>query len=384
MTHNARFAPAARLLTGPLLLSLATLTLAGCGSPQRNAQPSIVQPIAASPVNDADWRSLGYRVDWRGYPFASASGPGAVRDMAVGPDAIAVLDSTSTVSVLDGVTGQLRWSVQLANPLTKFVGLTRDPGDATRLLVASETEMFVLAMSSGNLLARERLDRVVSSRPLAVPGQLVFGSASGEIFAHRVGTGLRGWGFLGVGSFEANPIFVGSAGAFVSQSGDVVFIDPSTGDLLGRHRLQGGLANAPVASSDTLFVAGLDQSVWAIGSDGQRRWRYLTPSPLRAQPALHNNVLYVEVPGQGLTAFDAGTGSVAWSSQGVKGDVVAVRSGKLIVRDAKRLTLVDPAKGAPSSSFEASGLLRLVPDQFADGRLIAVLEDNTVLKLSPR
>jgi outer membrane protein assembly factor BamB len=395
MTHSARFALANRLLAPRLLAppllaqaacaSVGALGLAGCGSAPHTQQPApAAQPLTATIINDGDWRSLGYRVDWRGYPFASASGPGAIRDVSISADAIALQDSATNVSVLEGSTGQLRWSVQLANPLTKFVALSRDPGDASRLLASSETELFVLAMSSGNLLGRERLDRVVTTRPLAVPGQLVYGAASGEVFAHRVGVGLRSWGFLGVGSFEAPPIFVGSAGAFVSQSGDVVFIDPTTGNLLGRHRVQGGLASAPVASSDTLFLAGLDQSVWAIGSDGQRRWRYLTPSPLRAQPTLHSNTLYLDVPRQGLTAFDAGSGAVKWNSPTVSGDVVAVRTGKLLVRSGSRVTLVDPARGAPSTSIEVPGLMRLLPDQLADGRLFAVLDDNTLLKLSPR
>ncbi|MFN5945370.1 MAG: PQQ-binding-like beta-propeller repeat protein [Phycisphaerae bacterium] len=378
-----------------LALSLAVcagalIPLSGCGGgTMRDAHrgQTRVGPVVAfdtTATAPESWKSAGYRLDWVGFPFPSTPGPKMVREIIASDDVIIAQDRQSRVAVLEANNGQVRWSTSIANPLTKFVGLTRDTADATRLVVSSESEAFVLGLNNGTLLAREKFERVVNTAPVATPGQLLYGTSVGEVLSHRLGTGLKAWGFQGNGIIEANPVKVGDVVGVVSQRGDVMFFSPDNGTLVGRGMTFGGLSSDPVANSDTLYVAGRDQSVWAFGTNGAVRWRYRTPSVLTSQPFIHANALYVQVPGDGLTALNSRTGDVLWKSKDVKGDVFAVRGKNVLVYEGGTLSVVDAAKGRVVTQFATPGINRFVTDKAVDGNLYAITESNQVVKYIPQ
>lgn len=335
-------------------------------------------------VSANDWRDAGYRQDWVGYPFVATMQGNAVRDLVVGSDWLIAQNTAGTVSVLSASTGQLKWSTEYATPLTRFVGLTRDPVDRDRLLVSSESEVFIVALDNGSLLGREKLARVVNTAPVAEQGMLIYGSAVGEIIAHRLGLGLKAWGFQGVGGIDANPVVVDRNVVMVSQAGDVTFIEPRSGSLQGRARIFAGVESNPVASDDAVYLASLDQSVYAFDSNGRQLWRYRTPAQLRNQLALLDNVLYLDIPEQGLTAINTTTGEPIWNNLDVRGTVVGARGSRLLVFTKERMTVVDPTKGAIVKAFDAPGIVKIIATQPKDGVLYAITADNLVVKLTPR
>ena len=358
--------------------------LAACGGGGfRQERP---RPVSAQvpPVSHDDWRAAGYRQDWVGYPFMGVSGADMIRDVVVGADAVVLQEKGSRVSVLEATNGQLRWSTGLANPLTRFVGLTRDPSDANRLIVSSQTEAFTLNMTTGALIGREPFSRVVNTAQAPVGGVLVYGTSAGEVLAHRLGGGIKAWGFMGVGTIEAQPVQVGEFVASVSQRGDVTIFDPRSGTLVGRGTIYGGVESNPVAGSETVYIAGLDQSVWAFRTDGSVRWRHRTPQPLRGQPRVDGGNVYVEIPGEGFTALDAQTGAVRWSNKDVGGELVGTRSGRLIVFGNGRVSVLETRKGGTVASFEVPRVTRILADAPADGNLYAITDNNLVVKFAAR
>ncbi len=133
-----------------------------------------------------------------------------------------------------------------------------------------------------------------------------------------------------------------------------------------------------------LFIAGRDRSVWAFDTAGNRLWRYRSSSPLSAQPTAHGGVLYVDIPGQGLTAFEEPTGRVMWSSARVGGTVIATRHGKLLVNKGETLTLVDPSRGDMIEQITVPHLKKIVVDSFDDGKIYAVNNHGVIAKFVPR
>ncbi|GDX98711.1 outer membrane protein assembly factor BamB [Phycisphaerae bacterium] len=364
-------------------------TLAGCGGGIRqNNRPQGKLPqvvtFDSQAISGENWKTAGYRLDWVGFPFPSTQGVNMVRDVIAADDVIVAQDRQSRLAVLEANNGQVRWSTSIANPLTKFVGLTRDAADASRLIVSSESEAFVLGLNNGSLLARESFERVVNTAPVAMPGQLIYGTGVGEVLAHRLGTGLKAWGFQGNGTIEADPVKVGDLVGVVSQRGDVMFFSPDGGSLVGRGMTFGGLGSNPVASSDTLYVASRDQSVWAFASNGTTRWRYRTPSVLTSQPMLHANALYVNVPGDGLTSLNSRTGEVNWKSKDIAGDAIAARGKNVLVFDGTALTVVDAARGRVVMQFATPGIVRFISDKKVDGNLYAITQSNQVVKYIPQ
>lgn len=339
---------------------------------------------AYAPNVDHDaWSKLGYRLDWQGFPFVASSNRAHVTRIVPLEDVVMVQESSSAVALLEANTGAKRWAVTLANPITKFTGITRDPQDSTRILVSSESELFGLAAQSGNLVIRENYEKVVNTAPAMLGVLAVYGTSSGEVQAHLVGRAVKAWGFALQGSIDANPVRMGDSVGAVSQAGEVVFLT-NGGAVLGRNKIFQGLANNPVANDSTMYVAGLDQSVWAFDVSGALAWRYRTSTPLRDQPTLNGDTLYIHVPGQGLTALNALDGRVRWISKSVGGSVVAVRNKQLIAWDGTTAFTIDPDRGDVYDKVELRDMKLIKLDKFENGNLYAVDGRGVVSKFVPK
>jgi outer membrane protein assembly factor BamB len=385
-THARR--PIALAIAG--LLAVAGLLVPACHHSKSKDEPtkgSKGQSASLSPksfqVNHDDWAKLGYRLDWVGYPFVGEDEDLQVKMVMAYDDLVVLQDRQSTVAALETTNGQTRWSTQLAGPLTKFVGINRDPDMPGTVLVSSESEVFAISSANGNVLSREHFARVINTQPVLAEGMLIAGTSTGEVLSHALGRSVKAWGFATVGAIDANPTPVGDMIGVVSQAGDVMLLS-SGGSLAGRGRIHEGLDNNPVSEEGLLFVAGRDRSVWAFDSSGQFVWRYRTSSPLAAQPTAHGGVLYMDIPGQGMTAFEEMTGKVLWTSPNVNGTVIGSRAGKLIVQKGQSLTLVDTSRGDILERVSTPGVVKFIVDKFDDGRIYAVNDKANVAKFIPR
>ena len=372
-----------------LCLSVACVSLAGCASPSPKPAADAAAPKAPQastidfPVDHAAWSTLGYRLDWVGFPFKARHNQPIITAVSLG-DCFVIQDRTSETVLLDAATGERRWGASLSNPLTKFVGAARDPVDPSRVLVSSESEGYLLAVATGSLVAKTRYERVVNTRPLLTGRVAIFGTSTGEIVSHVVNQSVKAWGFQTGGSIEADPVILadGDIGV-VSQAGDVLFLN-QTGQVIGRNRILSPVAMDPVTDGQSLYIAGLDQSIWAFASNGALRWRHRTSSPLSDQVAVRSGVVYCTVPGEGLLALSADDGKVLWKAQGTSGSVIASRDGRLLVRTASGIDMLNPANGSVVNKVALPGISLLVPESMDDGVIYAVSTRGTVAKFLPR
>lgn len=377
----------------PALLVAAGLPAAcarqGAAKPAASANAKAPAKPAAKPgeyapnVDHDAWAKLGYRLDWQGFPFLAGGNTARVTRIVPFDDMVLVQESSSAVALLEANTGAKRWAVDLANPITKFTGISRDPQDSARILVSSESELFGLAAQSGNLVIREKYEKVVNTAPVTIGHLAIYGCSTGEVQAHVVGRGVKAWGFDLQGSIDADPVRMGESVGAVSQAGEVVFLTDK-GAVLGRNKIFQGLATNPVANDTTMYVAGLDQSVWAFDFTGALAWRYRTSVPLKDQPTLHADTLYVNVPGQGLTALNAADGHVRWISKSAAGTVIAVRNKQLIAWDGTSAYTIDPDRGDVYDKVELQNIQFIKLDAFDNGNAYAVDGRGVVSKFVPR
>lgn len=348
---------------------------------------------AAAPATNP-MLAIGYRSDWRGYPQVDPKS--GIKFIDVLGDVVAVHDGRNILTVMEPGTGKNRWSLDLGSPLMKFVGNAR-AGDL--LYAAAESEVQVLDVRTGQIKARQRLASLANTRPVISGTVAVFGCSTGEVLGHNLFTGYKQWAYRLGGTVRAAPVLVGRPSeegvrsvAVVSQAGDVIILDPRSGESLGRRRsIFGGLENDPVANESSVFIAGTDQSVWSISDEGKLNWRVRTPDPLRAQPVLVENALIVDVPSAGLTAFDTAGGAKLWSARGadggrVSGAVIGVRKGRLVVWDkgAKSLITLDAQRGDVLDRAPVPDAVIMTVDAFVDGNLYIGRADGSVEKFSPR
>jgi outer membrane protein assembly factor BamB len=345
------------------------------------------QRRAKFPIDHGDYAKLGYRLDWVGYPAVTGSFP--IQHVQPYDDLVAVVEQGGRLTVMETNTGARRCGDQVGSPLTRFMGITRANG---QLIVATQAEVLRLDPVTCNLVGRFRTQRIVSTTPVVYGNLIVFGTGAGEILAQAITgsvEGVKAWGFGTGAAIEGAPVLVGDAIGAVSQNGEVTFVSAPSGQLRGRNRIWGGLANSPVGDDYAMYVASLDQSVYAFAADGGTQlWRYRTPYQLRGRLALYESdggvALYVPVPGVGLIALDAGSGSVMWTADGYAGSVVAVNRGRLVAFDGQSAALIDPMTGDILESVRLPGVAFIKPDRFEDGNLYVASESGVLARFNTR
>jgi outer membrane protein assembly factor BamB len=386
--RSSPVSPCLRAFGGALLLA-ASLWLGGCGYGLLFDKTGPMTPeerIAQFPKDHDAYAKLGYRWDWTGFPVVGEH-ENPVAFIEAFDDIVVVLDDRSRVTVLEAKTGARRWANELAGPLTKFVGIYRK-GD--RVYVSSEADLYILSADTGTLLDRQSLERVVSTPPVPVGNTVIYGTAVGEVYAHLVTASVKAWGNAATSSIEEGLALIGGdegggvIGA-ISQVGEVLMIDALSGARVGSNRIFAGVATSPVASDSMLYVASLDQSIYAFDPNGGRRvWRYRTNRPLRQQPVYHDGTLYCGLEGEGLYAFDSANGDVQWVAKDVTGTVLGITKGRLIVWNGSEATIIDPQRGDVIDRVPLDHVAGLSLDGFEGGDMYMVTDLGLVLKLVPR
>ena len=374
------------LCTAIAASTMAATIMQGCGGlpRSRSQRPvSVERRAKAFEIDHESWAQLGYALDWRGFP--RVGGGESVTFLNVYDDIVAVQESGSYLTVLEAATGQTRWSEELANRLTRFVGLTRL--DQGTLLSCAEGEAYFIHMDTGAMLRRQRFEKVATTAPVITGNYIIFGTGGGELMAHSMSTGFKAWGIATGRSITREPTLVGGIVSSISQDGSLIFVNASSGTLLRRNRTAGriGLETDPVTDGQYLFVASLDQSIYAFDPQtGARIWRIRTSRPLTEQPIVHQDTLYCSIIGEGFAAIDTVSGSRRWTAQGIDGSLVAVRGGNLLIWNGTEAVLLDPARGDVIKQVELPGITMLVPDAFVDGNLYAVSKLGVIAKFMPR
>jgi outer membrane protein assembly factor BamB len=312
---------------------------------------------SSSVITNEAWKSLDYRLAWRGFPgFGKNSG---FLNVGAFDEGVLVMDTANTVSMLNQRTGKTIWITQPGTPRTKFVGSTIADG---QVYCSSDIEVYVLDFHTGALVDRQSLSSVVEMPPVIIDQMAIFGSTSGEVIGHSLYSGFRLWGYQLQGSIEAAPVNVGGVVGVVSEAGDVIFLDPSDGTSRGRGSVFGGVRNRLVADDRTMYIASKDQSVYAFDArDGTRLWRYRSETSLDGNPSLYDGVLYVEIPGEGMTALDALTGEVMWQSAELHGEVVGAHDGTILLWSGTTMQTADAEDGTVLSEAswpQAAGVVR--------------------------
>ena len=392
---HPRFQNAARTLGLGLLAGLAfsvsACTTAKKAEPTPNTSAASADAgratqgtVGGYAINDANFLELGYSRDWTAFPFI---GKGQRLQM-IQPagDLVLALETGSTVSAIETTNGGIRWANELTNPLTRFVGLART-GDAIQ--VSADNELWELAAAGGSILKRQSFGRIVNTAATPAGGSLIYGSTTGHVTAHRTDLGVERWAFLLRGAVDHKPVVVGGAGdetivGAVAQSGAYVFLNARTGRPTGRGEIFAGIDTDPIAAQGLMIVAGRDQSLWGIGTDGEVAWRLRCDQRLSRQPATDGTTVWCQLGSEGLSAVDAKTGKVIWSNRVVEGSVIGMRGGQLLVWNGAVALLLDKDRGDIVRSFVLPQTAILQTDKFEDGNLYAVSDQGVVVRFVPR
>jgi outer membrane protein assembly factor BamB len=359
---------------GMMLAAGGAMSLGGCesggdryDSQTQGAPTAIADRDAAFDVAADSYNTVGYRLDWRGYPVV-VPGEGIQR-VLVYPDALVVQETGSNVTVMEPSNGSVRWSIELATRLTRIIGMDRsvDGRYGNVLAAATDAEVYLLSTATGTLVARQPLEKVSNTGPLVMGNLAMFGTATGELLAHQFTNNVKMWGVDTTGTFEQPPVAIGTSvvGA-VSSTGQVVFVDVGLGRMVGRAMVFDGPGAPPVSNGQAMFVASLDQSLYAFAPNGSRLWRHRTAERLMHAPTAIGQMVCCTTD-KGLQAFDATSGTVIWTAADVRGTVVGKRKTNLLVWDGKVMSLVDEQRGDLIEQVTLPGVRSITMSAFEDG-----------------
>jgi outer membrane protein assembly factor BamB len=388
--------PTCRLWTLAISSMLVGSGIIGCESaPVGFRSPSVSRARTPEerrkefPIVHDDWAKLGYRLDWVGYPPVTQGQ--SIAYIAAYDDLVLVQETGSTLSALKAAGGSTLWSNQLADPLHKFVGVTRGGSGAGKIYAVSSAELFVLDAATGTLIERQRLSNIATSWPLLVaPDVIVVGTGANQVMAHMsVGstTGVKLWGQGIEGAVRSAPVQVGPLVGAVSDSGEVLFVDPATGSLVrGERMLRKGSGTDPVSDGSTMYVAGLDQSLWAFHPTEGVRWRRQTPHPITSQPVFHDSRVFCTFRETGLNSINPDNGRTFWASKNVRGTpIVFGKNNTAVVWDGiANAWLIDSARGDVIAASTFENIREIRADKPTEGNLYVVSQSGLVAKFVPR
>jgi outer membrane protein assembly factor BamB len=266
--------------------------------------------------------------------------------------------------------------------------------------------MYLMDINTGNLLARQPVQLVVTTPPVIDGGYAVFGTPIGQVLCHRFGDakgnplpppleeGLDIWGYSLDGAITAAPVRMGHTAGFVTEQGQVFFVDILSGSSRGTARISGGMDTNPVTDGRFMYVGSRDQSIYAFAPERSTyTWRERTAEPITVQPTYHDGTLYCTLNAEGLVAFDVSQdaldmgefGRRRWVSPEGKGEVIAVQKGDLIVWNAPTLSRVDAKTGDIITSLQLKGVDRVITgNQLVDSDLLAIGTKGQLIRFSAR
>jgi outer membrane protein assembly factor BamB len=382
-----------------VILGIAAGLAAGCSTQPRTATPT-PEPVAVDETPEIDLETefligptkvqeLGYRIDHQARTFPEADS--GVKRLAIQGDSAFVLDGRNFLTRLRRTDGQRVWRIPVADPLDDIHGLVYLPDDELVLLIAG-AHLLVLDDDTGSMIDKQDLGQIASTAPVVFGPVLIYGARNGQLVWHSFEVGYQWRGYQISSSIRLNPLLVGDDVAVVASDGTVMVLDAGSATAMWEKRLLSGVEASPVASEDLLYIAGLDQYVWALNlQTGRTAWRYLSEAPLTCPPALVDDRLYQHIPTEGLVCFaarpaDAPGGRIIWSTPGVRGQVIGKHGTRLMVWDdtEARMSLIDAERGAVMNTVDLPKVRHLVMSRTESGDLYAAGNDGRVIRLVPR
>lgn len=325
--------------------------------------------------------------------------------VSASPDGVLALNSRNEISLIRPSTGDRAWTASAAQQVDRVLSaeiiqvLTRD-GEEPRVMVTTDTAAYGLDFKDGASLLRGRFRHVPSTAPIVVGRGIVFGTRGGQIawFDCATGFDMNAYtvdGPYGKSPITAAPVLGDRVVVAGSSEGTVVGLDAASGASLWRKSLLGGVSARPAIANGVAFVASQDQYLYAfdLGS-GVTLWKYFTQTPLETSPFPAGSVVLQDIPGEGLVAFTQNPegqigGEVRWKKTGLSGAPIGtarVRGSDAVLlwcSKARKVTMVDLAKGDVVGTVELPKVENLAADALEPGGFVAWSSDGRILRLSP-
>lgn len=329
-------------------------------------------------------RELNHFLDWQNIDAGRN-----IKHLSVQNDSVFALDRDNFLTRIKVEDGTRMWRVAVADPIEEILGVKFIDH---YVYVTTGGAILVLDGSNGTQIGKQRLTTIASTQSEEAGPFLLYGSRNGQLVWHSRAVG-QPWKSYQVSHFiHLPPIVAQNYIVVVGAAGRVMVFSASNATQIWGKQLLDGVVAEPKIGNGIVYLAGLDQYLWAYDlSSGRNLWKYLTESPLREAPFVAGDRVYQHIPGKGLVAFDAAPqdspgGVKRWEAAGVNGNVVKQAGSELYVWDARarRLSVVDAARGSLIKTLDLPQADRLITAGENNADIYAASNDGRIVRLVPR
>jgi outer membrane protein assembly factor BamB len=251
----------------------------------------------------------------------------------------------------------------------------------------------VLDGASGAQVTKHQLREAAETSAAVYGPELIYGSRSGQLVWHTYSVGQSARAYQISSRITVPPQVHQNSVVVVGDGGQVAVLNAASATMNWSAKLLDGIVAPPAVGNNIVYIASLDQHLWAYDlRNGRRLWRYLTESPLREPPFLLDKQLYQTIPTEGMVCFDAVVkdspgGKAIWKNPSVTtGHGIGEHKGILWVWDPQttHMTLLSAARGHSTGATDLPRVKHLELTAPSDGELYAASNDGQIIRLDPR
>ncbi len=331
-------------------------------------------------------RELGYQVDWQ-----SSDAGQDIKLLHVAGNSVYALDRRNFLTRIERNSGRRIWRIPVAEPVQEIIAVNAIDD---RVYLTSGGRLIVLDRDTGSQVALQRLEKIANTPPVRHGQFLIYGGRNGQLIWHSYPVAFQWRAYQVSQSINIQPLIVTDNPEYVvtvGNDGRVTVHNTATASLVWDKRLLANVAARPAAGNGAVYVAGLDQHIWAYNLyNGRNIWRYLTASELRDSPVLIGERLFQQVPTEGLICFNAlpmnaPGGEKLWKAD-VRGNVISQRGNRLFVWNSsdRVISILDARRGGIIAQHELRQAKRIISNDLEGSELFAIGDDGRIVRLVAR
>jgi putative pyrroloquinoline-quinone binding quinoprotein len=270
------------------------------------------------------------------------SGPERVLWISLAENMLFAQTSESNLHAFNAESGQYLWGAALASSfgergagaLTEFA--LPVSVNSTAVFATGNQLLFALDRKTGRTLWSKKLEALSASGTAADEERVSVGLNTFKLATYYLKNQDPAFFWQSNGVLTSRPIIAGPVIVFASQDGKVYVAAKEPPRLLFRYRTGGPIsASLGTYGTRTLLIPSEDNNVYAVDLfTGETRWTYTSNAPMKQQPLVANDDVYVLNNIGSLAAINVPDGRARWT--------LATGGGRLLGVGEKRVYLETP------------------------------------------